>query len=158
MSFLARLKRGAELVAALLFAIMLGAFFVQIVSRYVFNHPVAWTIEVASLAYIWIIFWGAALLIPERQHIIFDLIYRSFRPRARRIVAVFLTGSVLVLFLLGLPGSVDYVQFMARRQTLVLHIPFNLAYACFVIFLVGAIVMAIVRLKQLLGRDWDSHL
>ncbi|MFO1069917.1 MAG: TRAP transporter small permease [Geminicoccaceae bacterium] len=158
MSYLARLKRGAELIAALLFAIMLGAFFVQIISRYVFNHPVAWSLEVASLAYLWVIFWGAALLIPERQHIIFDLIYRSFRPKARRWLAVFLTASVVVLFLAGLPGSVDYVQFMARRQTLVLHIPINLAYACFVIFLVGAIVMAIVRLTRLFGRDWDSHL
>lgn len=151
-----RLNRSAELVAAALFATMFGAFLVQIVSRYVFNHPVQWSLEVCSLAYIWIIFWSAALLLGERQHIAFDLIYQRSRPPVRRGLALFITLSILIVFAIGLPYSAEYVSFIGRRKTLILHIPFDWAYSCFLVFMVAAIVGAGLRARRLMSRHWRA--
>jgi TRAP-type C4-dicarboxylate transport system permease small subunit len=71
----ARLHRGAELIAAAAFAVMFGAFMIQIVSRYVFDAPVSWSLEICSIGYIWIVFWTCDILVHERQHIIFDVLY-----------------------------------------------------------------------------------
>jgi TRAP-type C4-dicarboxylate transport system permease small subunit len=153
-----RLMRGAEVIAALLFAIMFGAFMIQIVSRYVFNHPVQWSLELCSLSYIWLVFWSSDLIVRERQHIVFDLIYKKFRPPVRRWVAVSNTGAMVLVFLIGLPASLDYIQFMGRRSTLILHIPLNIAYACFGIFMIAVIVGGAIRLKRLFGASWRQEL
>jgi TRAP-type C4-dicarboxylate transport system permease small subunit len=154
----AGLRRGAELVAAALFATMFGAFMIQIVSRYVFNHPVQWSLELCSLGYIWLVFWSSDLLVEERQHIRFDLLYARMRPRPRRTVAITNTAALGLVFLAGLPLSLEYISFMGRRNTLVLHIPLDLAYSCFGIFMIAVIVNAAVRLKRLLGPTWQQHL
>jgi TRAP-type C4-dicarboxylate transport system permease small subunit len=153
----AGLRRGAELVAAALFATMFGAFIIQIVSRYVFNHPVQWSLEVCSLAYIWIVFWSAALLLGERQHITFDLLYKAAPPRVRRIIALFITLSIGLVFFAGLPGSLDFVTFL-RRSTLILHVPLSLAYSCFLIFMIAVVAGAAIRTWRLFGKNWRHDL
>src|SRR6185295_2819500 len=90
----AKLKRGAELAAAAMFAAMFGAFMIQIVSRYVFNAPVSWSLEICSITYVWVVFWSCNLLLGERQHIVFDVLYRKFPPRWQRIVAVVNTATL----------------------------------------------------------------
>ena len=62
-SLSAKFKRGAELVAALLFAAMFGAFIVQVVSRYVFDDPVSWSLEICSITYVWIVFLTSATIL-----------------------------------------------------------------------------------------------
>jgi TRAP-type C4-dicarboxylate transport system permease small subunit len=154
----AGLRRGAELVAAALFATMFGAFMIQIVSRYVFNHPVQWSLELCSLGYIWLVFWSSDLLVEERQHIRFDLLYGRMPPRPRRAVAITNTAALGLVFLAGLPWSLEYISFMGRRSTLVLHIPLDIAYACFGVFMIAVIVNAAIRLKRLLGPTWQQYL
>ena len=61
----------AEGVAALSFAVMFFAFIVQVASRYIFNAPVAWTLELCAIAYVWVVFWTCGILVPERQQIVF---------------------------------------------------------------------------------------
>lgn len=152
-----RLQRTAELIAAFFFAVMFGAFLVQIISRYWFNAPVSWSLEVCSLAYIWIVFWSAALLVGERQHITFDLLYKAAPAPFRRGLALFITLSIGVVFAAGFPGSLDFITFL-RRKTLILHVPLSLAYSCFLLFLIAAVVGVVVRTRRLLGRDWRLSL
>ena len=42
------------------------------------------------------------------------------------------TGFLVVLFMLGLPGTVDYVRFMGRMKTLDMRIPFDWVFSVFV--------------------------
>lgn len=53
---------------------MFFAFILQVVSRYVFNSPIAWTLELCSIGYIWVVFWACGILVSERQQIVFDVI------------------------------------------------------------------------------------
>src|SRR5271170_2028601 len=105
-SLLARLKRGTELVAALLFAAMFGAFIVQVISRYVFDDPVSWTIEICSITYIWIVFFASATILTPRQHITFDMLYSSMSPRWKRRFAIVTTASIFAIFLICLPTTI----------------------------------------------------
>ena len=67
----AKLKRFTELAAAAMFAAMFGAFMIQIISRYVFDAPVSWSLEICSITYVWVVFWACNLLLTERQHIVY---------------------------------------------------------------------------------------
>lgn len=155
---MARLRRGAELASALLFAVMFAAFVIQVVSRYVFDAPVSWTLEICSITYVWIIFFAAGTIVTFRQHITFDMLYGALSVSGQRIAAIVTTASVLAIFGICLPAVLNYIHFVARMHTLVLGIRLDLIYSCFAIFMIGAILGTALRLRRLFGMDWRSNL
>jgi TRAP-type C4-dicarboxylate transport system permease small subunit len=154
----ARLHRGAELISAAAFALMFGAFMVQIVSRYIFDAPVSWSLEICSIGYIWIVFWTCDILVSERQHIIFDVLYVKFPPRWRRVVGIVNTATLGLIFLAALPTTLEYIHFLARRKTMILKLPFDVVYSCFAVFMIAVVVGAALRLRRLFGKSWQQHL
>jgi TRAP-type C4-dicarboxylate transport system permease small subunit len=157
-SFTKKIRRGAELFSAAMFAIMFGAFVLQVVSRYVFDAPVSWTIEICSIAYIWIVFFSSVTILRPDQHITFDMLYEVLTPRWKRWFAIVTTASLFIIFLICLPGTLDYLVFVGKNKTLILRIRLDVIYACFGIFMVGAIVAAGIRLYRLLSSKWQSRL
>ena len=140
-----------------MFVSMFGAFLVGVVSRYVFNDPISWSIEVCAIAYVWIVFFSSATIVPMREHITFDMLYNAVGPRTRRVFAIASAGSILVVFAAGLPTTLEYIGFLGRKRTLMLHIPLSYVYSCFAIFMVAAIVRAALALRALLGGTRRSH-
>ncbi|MBN8994618.1 MAG: TRAP transporter small permease [Rhizobiales bacterium] len=140
------------------FALMFAGFVIGVGGRYVFNTPVAWSNEVCAIGFVWIVFWTSDILLKERQHIVFDVIYNVFPPRARRVLALFITLSLAILFLAALPGTIDYTWFLRTRQSTMLRLPMILIFGCFVIFVVAVIVNSVIRIWQLLRPGWQKHL
>lgn len=157
-SLLARLERGAELVAALLFATMFGAFVLQVFMRYVVNRPLEWTLEVCLIAYVWIVFWSGAFLVREREHVAFNLVYAGVRPRARRVLAVLIALATGVGFAAALPATFDFVKFMGIDTTWVLELRFDVVFSVFLAFMVAVVVRAVMRVRELLSKDWQDAL
>lgn len=157
-SIRARLRFLAELVAALLFVAMFAAFLVQVFTRYILNDPVAWTQEFVLIVYIWIVFWCAAFLLRERDHIAFDMIYIALPAPRRRLLAVVLTGCTGIAFVSAAPAVIDYVAFMRIEKSPVIGIRFDLLYSIFVVFVVAVAIGAAMRVARLLGRSWREEL
>lgn len=153
----ARLQRGAELVAAAMFAGLFGAFLIQIFTRYVLNNPTAWTQELTLVLYIWVVFWTCAFILHERDHITFDLLSSNLPPRGRRVLALAATALTIAAFAIGLKPSFDFVAFMKVVRTPVLRLPFDLVYSIFIVFLVSAIAAGLWRIVRLCGRDWREE-
>ncbi len=134
------LQRGANAIGGGLFLALFGVFIVQIGARFGFNKPLPWTDELAVILYIWVILWAAAVVVPEREHVVFDLVWNSVGRRTRQVMQI--VGNLLIggLALVGLPASWDYVHFMAREGTPVLDVPLMWVYLPFVL-LMGALVV-----------------
>ena len=144
------LKRGADAVGAGLFAALFLTFIVQITARFGFNRPLPWTDELAVILYVWVIMWAAAFMVPAREHVVFDLVYNAVDKGTRR--GMLLLGSVLigVLAAYAIPGSWDYVRFMAREGTPVLGLPFMWVFIPFVFLLLALVVRSAVHVVALL--------
>lgn len=155
---LAVLARGAELIGAALFAVMFGTFLLQIVMRYVVRQPLAWTIELCMICFIWIVFWSGAFMLRERDHVSFNLIYNEARPPVRRVLAALSAGILALALVAALPATYDYVAFMRRYGTPTLNIPFVYVYSVFVLFMVAVALREAVRLVRLFRAGWDRHL
>jgi TRAP-type C4-dicarboxylate transport system permease small subunit len=152
------LKRGADAVGAGLFAALFLTFIVQITARFGFNRPLPWTDELAVILYVWVIMWAAAFMVPAKEHVVFDLVYNAMGKGTRR--GMLLLGSVLIgaLAAYALPGSWDYVRFMAREGTPVLGLPFMWVFIPFVLLLVALVVRSAVHVVALLrhrSRELD---
>lgn len=137
---------------------MFFAFVLQVFSRYVINSPVAWTQELCSIAYVWVVFWTCDILVTERQQIVFDVIYNWFRPGVRRWVGVFNTACLGLVFAAALPGVFDYMIYLGRRTTMLLHWRMDAVYSCFAIFMIAVVVGAAIRLRRLLSPGWEAAL
>lgn len=134
------LKRGADGVGVALFTALFAVFIVQIVARFGFNRPLPWTDELAVVLYVWVILWAAAFMVPEREHVVFDLVWNAVGVRTRRVMRVL--GHLLIggLAAWALPACWDYVHFMRREGTPVLDLPLNLVYLPFVALLVALVL------------------
>ena len=153
-----RLRLAAEAVAAAIFALLFLVFIVQVGMRFLFNRPLAWSDELIVILYIAMVFWSAATLLKERDHVMLDLVYEVLPPGGKRVFS--LVGAGLTAALLGvlLPQAFDYVRFMHREKTPVLDVPFSFVFAPFVVFVALIGIQYVVKFARLLGRDWHKHL
>lgn len=155
------LQRAANAVGGGLFLALFVVFIAQITARFIFNQPLPWTDEAAVILYIWVILWAAATMVPEREHVVFDLVWNSVGRRARQAMAI--AGNLMVggLALAGLPASWDYVHFMQREGTPVLDVPLMWVYLPFVLLMVALVVRsawAIWRAARGVGLDAELRL
>lgn len=133
-------RRRAEDVLVALLAAMFVAFIIQIVMRYVFNAPVGWTSEVSTLAWLWGILWGAALVLRDDEEIRFDIVYGAVPPRLRRAFDALTGAVVVVVFGVSLPAVYDYVTFMKVERSAYLGIRVDILFSVYLLFAVATII------------------
>ena len=155
------LQRGANLIGGGLFLTLFIVFIVQITARFGFNKPLPWTDEAAVILYLWVILWAAATVVPEREHVVFDLVWNSVGYRTRQ--AMRIAGNLLIggLCLVALPASWDYVHFMNRESSPVLGISLMWVYLPFVILLVALVLRSTWAIAQAVrghGLEQELHI
>jgi len=136
-------KKVADLIGGTLFLTLFIVFVIQVTARFGFNRPMAWTDEAAVILYVWVILWSAAFVVPEREHVAFDLIWNSVNLPTRKVMRV--AGNLLIggVALYGIPATWDYVHFMKRESSPVLGISFMLVFLPFVLLLVALVVRSV---------------
>jgi TRAP-type C4-dicarboxylate transport system permease small subunit len=133
-------QKAANLIGGGLFLTLFIVFVIQVTARFLFNKPMAWTDEAAVILYVWVILWAAAVVVPEREHVVFDLLWNSAPYRVRQAMAI--VGNLVIggLSAWGIPGCWDYVHFMAREGTPVLGLSFQWVFMPFVLLLAALAV------------------
>ena len=133
-------------VAGCLVAVEVVLLFAGVVGRYVFDHPLVWTDEVAGVLFLWLVSLGAVVALRRTEHMRMTVVVGRLGPRAQRLAGC-LSALLVVIVALGLfiPG-LDY----ARQQapTPVLQIPGVWVTGG---QLAALILLIYVALRQLLG-------
>lgn len=104
---LGALRGLAEAALAAMMAAMFATFLIQIAIRYTARQPqiaeaaplldpalYGWTLEFCLVLWVWIIFFGNAFVVRERDHVTFDILREAVRPGVRRVFVV--AGSLAV--------------------------------------------------------------
>ena len=141
------LKTAAHTLGGLLFLTMFVVFIIQITARFGFNKPLAWTDELVVVLYVWVILWAAAFIVPEKEHVAFDLIWNCVGKPVRRVMKI--AGNLMLggLALSAVPATWDYVNFMGREGTPVLGISFKWVFLPFVFLFVALGVRAVLNIR-----------
>ena len=161
MNALRFLQTVARAIGGVLFLALFAVFILQVTARFGFGRPLPWTDEAAVVLYLWVILWAAATIVPEREHVVFDLLWNRAGKRTR--MAMRITGNLLVggLALVALPATWDYVHFMRRESTPVLGLSFMWVFLPFVMLMVALVVRsvwAIVCSLRGQGLQTELHL
>ena len=154
-------QAAARALGGCLFLCLFVVFILQITARFAFNKPMPWTDEAAVVLYVWIILWSAATIVPEREHVVFDLLWNMAGKRTRQVMRI--TGNLMVggLAAVAVPATWDYVHFMRRESTPVLGISFMLVFLPFVILMASLVLrsaLAIWGAVRGQGLQTELHL
>src|SRR3546814_12845121 len=106
-------------------AAMFAAFLLQIAFRYLLNLPIGWTSEVSAILWIWMVLWGAALVLREEEEIRFDLVYAVAGARVRRVMFLVAAGALLALSAVSFPPVFDSVTLIKGERPAYLKIPLD---------------------------------
>jgi len=138
-------------------AVMFAAFVVQIVFRYLFNFPIGWTSELTVVMWLWLVLWGSAFVLGEKEEIRFDLVYSAVGSRTRIAMAIVFAVAIIVLYGASLKASFAYVSFMKVEKSSYLKIRMDWLYSIYLVFLVAIIARYLWLLWQLLrGKDPEA--
>ena len=123
--------------------ILVGVFF-----RYVVRYPLAWSMEVIVIGFVWTVILGASFTMRQRSHIKFSLIYDWLKPKP---AAVFrLVGNIIIVvtFLSLIYASLKYSLYMGFQKTAVFRIPLSYAYMPFVYFICSVSAYTITEIIE----------
>lgn len=113
--------------------------FLQVIFRFIFESPLAWTEESARFLLVWITFLGAAYAMSTRAHIGIDVFVNLFPKKVKNVVTVisWLAGLIF-FFILVYQGYNLAIKNMAQTSS-TLNIP--MGYIYYVIPISGLILI-----------------
>jgi TRAP-type C4-dicarboxylate transport system permease small subunit len=153
------LQARAENVAVLLIAAMFASFVVQIAARYVFNHPLGWTLEACLTTWLWLVLWGCAFVLDDRDHVRFDVLYLAVRRPMRRAFALVSAAAILAGFVASFPAALDYVTFYSIKSSVIMRIRLDVVFSVYIVFalaVIGRYALRAIRLAR--GGPLDEEI
>jgi C4-dicarboxylate transporter, DctQ subunit len=145
LKFAGWLRRRAENVAVILLVIVFASFLLQITFRYLLGWPVGWTLEVSTLAWMWLVLWGAAFVVRERDEVRFDILYSAVGERLRRGFVVVTGLALAAIFAISLPAVIDYVTFMRVEKASYIGVRLDYLFSIYVLFALAVILRSLFR-------------
>lgn len=158
--------RGTEFIAATMLAAMFLTFLLQIFSRYVLVTPFGWTLEFCLILWVWIVFFGCAFLVREKDHVTFDIFYLSAPKKLRQILALITCLAIIIGMGWALLPTWDYIDWMKIRKTATVKIPFTgekiplrTIFSIYAVFMVALIIRYVWQFSTILkkGPPDDDH-
>lgn len=111
--------------AMVLFVVIVASICTQVVSRYFLGLPLVWVEEVATYAFIWIVFLGAAVGMKRLSHIKIEALSLAFSERVQagiRLLGFAIMGFVLWRLIVTVP-SVMNIEARSMSISLPVAIP-----------------------------------
>ena len=149
----------AEALTAAMLAAMFLTFLLQIFSRYVLAQPFGWTLEACLVLWVWIVFFGCACIVRDRDHVTFDLLYLAAPDHVRRVFALVSALAVAVALAWSLLPTWDWIDFLRIKRSATLKVPMRTIYSIYALFLVAVSTRYLCRAVHVLrhGAPRDRH-
>lgn len=127
---------------------------VEVVSRYIFRHSIAWGSEVCQTLLVWVTFIGAASALAGGEHMEINLVMDRIKSAAVKKLLL-LAGylATLIFLVCGTSGGVQLVKKTWSMTTTTLQIPAGILYLAFPVGCALMIVVVLRNIIRLFGRE-----
>ena len=114
-----------EYLLVVLMVVEVVVVFAQVVTRYVFHSPLAWSEELARYMFIWLVWIGAAYATKLRKNIIIDVVASKFKGATKLISEIinFVLFVALMLFMLWTTSTVMIQVYESNSIGTGTHLP-----------------------------------
>jgi len=136
---IAALERFEEALLVLALSAMVATIGAQVLARYVFAYPLAWTEELARYLFLWVVFLGASQAMRRHEHIAVGLLADRLPRHVRQLVAVMLNGLIAAFLAVLVMQGWKVVGVVAPLKSIALKVSMAVVYLPLVVG--GAIML-----------------
>ena len=142
-TILKRISRAAEFIAAMVLATIFIIFLLQIFTRYAPKiawlvpippihgwmmalEPIGWTVNLISLLWVWLIFFGCSFVVNESDHVAFDVFFQALSRSWQRYFAMATALIMVVAMLYSFDPTWDAIfgsRLMELKKIQTLRVP-----------------------------------
>lgn len=150
-----------EYILQVLFVLMGISLLVQIVSRYVFNNPLIFTEELASICFIWMTMVGAGFCIKNKLNTNIDLLVNLLPAFIRKIVTVLSDLLCMSIFIYLIPVASKFINAQAKVKTPAMQLPMSFIYISFIVATLLICIRFSIQIyetiagKKLIEEGWE---
>ena len=140
---LLKIIRTTEFIAAMLLAAIFITFLLQIFTRYapkiawlmpISNIedwmkslvPIGWTVNLISLLWVWLIFFGCAFFVRQKDHVSFDILFHALPAKFQKILTVTTALIIISTMIYSFGPTYDAIfvsRLMELKKIQTLYIP-----------------------------------
>lgn len=150
MRTIARAFRGVtEGIAALMMAAIFLTFVLQIAVRYIVGSAwftahfgtlveaasFGWTLEFIMVLWLWVIFFGNAFIVRERDHVTFDILYFAAGPGLRRVFVIVGSLAIMAALWLSIEPTYGKMRILRIKSSATLPVKMLPIYSIYFLFL-----------------------
>ena len=137
MKVLDRINKILDVVSRVFVAVVLlvivMAVISQVISRYVYQFKIAWTQELATYLYIWMIFIGASLGLHRKEIVAITFLRDRMNPQLGIYLNVFNNIIVVFFLVVGIIYNCKITEIAKWQHSPVLNIPMNIVALSFTV-------------------------
>lgn len=138
---------GVAALIAIVFSILWG-----VVSRYIFPQPAAWTYELATMSFAYLVFFGAVAGVRLRTHAAIDVLVQTLPPVWQKAVAWF-NYLLLAAFFAAMTVLFAWQAWTSRQvHTIALDLSRSLSYGPLALASTGMLAAHLVA-----QRPWHAY-
>lgn len=147
-----------DLAAGAMFIVIFGAIVAQTAARYIFGSPLANSQELATIAFIWLIFWAIGCNLSLASHVRFDIVYSIAPDVLKRVMTIACNVFFLGVFVAALPDTLAYFEFLKFQFTASMGMTYQIAFFTYFVFAVAFPIKLAVNVALLLSKRWPSRI
>lgn len=131
-------------ISAVLFIALTVLLFANVFCRYALKHSFAWVEEVATIAFVWMIWFAMSAAVTKRKHLRIDFILEMvpFKVKKAMLVISNLVFAAFDIYLLYVVMTI--IGRLGNSQTTLLRLPQQMVYSIIPI----GLVLSVVRIAQ----------
>ncbi|MBV9654041.1 MAG: TRAP transporter large permease subunit [Acetobacteraceae bacterium] len=134
--------------AALAVLAEVGILLVGVTSRFVFNHPLVWSDELASTVFLWLAMLGAVLALWKGEHMRLTTLSGRFQPRARAFAETLAVAAPCLFLVFVIGPALDYMDDQSFVETPALGWPDSIRAAAVPTGCGLMLLLCVIRLLQ----------
>lgn len=102
-----------------------------------------WTLEFCLFLWVWLVFWGNAFVVRDRDHVTFDILFFAVRPAVRRGFIIISGLTIAVVLILSVEPTWSKFHILRLKKTATLSTVFGDwirmrdVYSIYILFLIA---------------------
>lgn len=129
----------------------------QVISRFILKSPIAWGQDIVRLCFVYLIFWGGAYCVKEKEHLNIDILLTSLKIRTREKMELIISIVLSLFFIFIIYYGYIFTQSGASQKAPYLNIPMSIYYLSLptagILMLFYQIKVIIMQIKKLKNNE-----
>jgi len=99
-----------------------------VITRFIFANPIPWSQDIIRICFVYLVFWGGAYCVKEKEHLNIDILLTSVNDKTRKVIEIIINLILLLFFVFLMYFGFIFMQTGVSQKAPYLPIPMSVYY------------------------------